>query len=497
MKEWGRKEKKKFYLTTPIYYINAPPHVGHAYTTIIADVLARWHRLAGKKVFFLTGLDENSAKTVEGAKSFGFKDIQKYTDWMAEKWKKTWKALEISNDGFIRTTEERHKKFVESFFIKVYEREDVYKGKYVGLYCDGCEAFVKESELVDGKCPLHKKVPKQIEEENYFFKLSRFRDKILEYVEKNPDFIQPESRRNEVISFLRRGLEDISISRPGLEWGIRLPINKSHFFWVWFDALLNYLSGVEEGYWPADLHLIAKDILRFHCIIFPAMLMSAGYALPKKIFVHGFLTIEGQKISKSLGNVIDPLYLAKEYSADALRYLLIREVPLGQDGDFSEGVLRRRFNDELADIFGNFVHRTLSFIWKNFDGRVPDGKLDKDLERKIREKVRKIEELVEQLKLKEALDEAISIARLGNEYFQSREPWRTIKEEGKAKDCIFNCINLVKILCVLLYPFIPVACSNLAEQINLKIESLEQVRSFDLKKGHPIKKPAILFRKVS
>jgi methionyl-tRNA synthetase len=485
----------KFYVTTPIYYVNDVPHIGHAYTTIVADVLARWHRLKGDDVFFLTGLDENSVKTVQAAKERGFEDIQAYADSMAEKWVQIWKSLGISYDDFIRTTQERHRKNVEEFFRAIYERGDIYKGKYKGLYCEGCEGYVTESDLVDGKCPLHKKEPKLIREENYFFKLSKYRDKILAHIEANPGFIQPETRRNEVISFLKGGLKDISISRPGLEWGIKVPVDPEQRIWVWFDALINYM--LPREYWPADVHLIAKDILRFHCILWPSMLLSIGYELPKRIFVHGFLTVDGQKISKSLGNVIDPLYLAKTYSTDALRYFLIREVSFGQDGDFSEESLRRRLNTELADIFGNFVHRVFTFIRNHFGGKVPEGEIDRELEAELRKRIEEIEELLNRLEVTQAVERIVAIAGRGNEYFQSREPWKAIKAEPqKAANCLLNCVNLVKILCITFSPFMPITCEGLAKQLNVKISSWEQAKKFDLKPGHAIGKPEILFEKV-
>jgi methionyl-tRNA synthetase len=485
----------KFYITTPIYYINDVPHVGHAYTAVVADVLARWHRLKGDDTFFLTGLDENSAKTIEAAKKQGAKDIQAYADFMAKKWLRAWKLLSISNDDFIRTTEERHRKNVTNFFKKIHERGDIYKGVYEGLYCEGCEAYLTEADLVDGKCVLHKTKPKHIKEENYFFKLSKYADQILKHIEANPEFIQPEGRRNEVISFIKQGLRDISISRPGLEWGIKLPIDDKQTIWVWFDALINYLAPKDR--WPADAHLIAKDILRFHCIIWPGMLLSAGYKLPKRIFAHGFLTANGQKISKSLGNVIDPVYLAEKYSADVLRYYLVREISFGQDGDFSEKSLRIRLNDELADVLGNFAHRVLTFTYDRFDGKVPNGELDKKLESELVKRIDEIEELLEELKVTQALEKIISIAKLGNEYFQSCKPWEAVKTDPqKAADCLFNCVNLVKVLCIALYPFMPSTCETLAKQLNIKIESWEQTKKVDIKHGHAIQKPTVLFKKT-
>ena len=494
----------KFYITTPIYYINDVPHIGHAYTTIVADVLARWHRLKGDDVFFLTGLDENSAKTVQAAKERGFEDIQKYADRMAENWRKVWRVLNISNDGFIRTTEDRHKKTVKDFFTKIYEKGDIYKGKYEGRYCEGCEAFLTESDLVDGKCPLHKKVPKIVKEENYFFKLSKYQGKILKYVE-NPGVILPSSRRSETVSFVKGGLRDTSISRPNAGWGIPVPVDPKNFLWVWFDALLNYISGAEEKYWPADLHIVGKDILRFHCTLWPGMLLSAGYKLPKKFLVHGFLTVDGQKISKSLGNVIDPVYLSEKYSADAVRYFLIRDIPLGEDGDFSERVLITRLNDELADILGNLIHRVLTFMYNKFNGEVPKpGELDErdqEVLHLIESTPPSVGKHIEELNPGAGLREIIKLAKSGNKYFNDSQPWRSIKEDPKrCAATLYVCAQLVRSLAIMLAPYLPFASERLWESLNLPGSVHEQrwdsAIEPGLKPGHKIGKPEPLFGKL-
>jgi methionyl-tRNA synthetase len=495
----------KFYLTTPIYYINDVPHIGHAYTTVVADVLARWHRLKGNDVFFLTGLDENSVKTVQAAKDRGFEDVQKYADKMAENWKEVWRALNISNDGFIRTTEERHKKAVKDFFMKVYENGDIYKGEYEGLYCEGCEAFYTEGDLVDGRCPLHRTVPKRVKEENYFFKLSKYQDKILKYVE-NPDIIQPSSRRSEVISFIKAGLRDTSVSRPSPGWGVPVPIDRNSVIWVWFDALLNYVSGADEKYWPADLQIVGKDILRFHCIIWPGMLLSAGYKLPRKFLVHGFLTVNGQKISKSLGNTIDPVYLAKKYSSDALRYFLIRDVHLGEDGDFSEEVLTTRLNDELADILGNLVHRVLSFIYTKFNGEVPKpgelNKQDREVISHIESASSSVGKQIEELNLGAGLREIIKLAKFGNKYFNDSEPWRTIKDDPeRCATTLYVCSQLMRSLARMLVPYLPSTSEKIWKFLDLpgSVHDLkwESAGEMVLKHGHKIVKPEPLFEKMS
>jgi len=485
----------KFYITTPIYYINDVPHIGHAYTTVVADIIARWHRLKGDDVFFLTGLDENSAKTLEASRAQGFYDAQTYADALAEKWLKVWRTLNISNTDFVRTTQERHRKNVYKIFDILESRNDIYKGEYEGLYCEGCEASLTEGELVNGKCPLHQTSPKQVREENYFFRLSKYGDKLLRHIETHPDFIQPEARRNEVVSFIKSGLKDVSISRAGLKWGLDVPRDPTQKVWVWFDALINYL--LPSKYWPADVHLIAKDIIRFHCVIWPAILLSAGCELPKSIFAHGFLTVDGQKISKSLGNAIDPVRLTKEYSADVIRYFLVREVSLGQDGNFSEANLRSRLNDELADIFGNFAHRVLTFTKTRYGGKIPDGNIDQKLESEVLERVKRVEKILDELKVTQALDEIIALTKLGNEYFQSQKPWAAIQTEpGKAASCILNCANLVNVLCVALAPFIPETSEKLAKQLGTKVSSWGQAKSFDIGSGHEIGVPSPLFKKV-
>ena len=479
------KLKDKFYITTPIFYINDKPSVGSAFPAIIADTLARWHRLKGDDTFFLTGLDENSEKTVQAASG----DIKTYADKMAKIWINAWKALGISNDDFIRTTEARHKKNVDSFFAKVNEKGDIYKGKYSGLYCEGCEAFLTQSDLVDGKCPLHEKEPKHIEEENYFFKLSKYQKKILEHIEKHSDFIQPETRRNEVISFLKEGLKDISISRPYNGWGIKLPIDEKQVIWVWFDALINYL--LPEKYWPASIHIVGKDIIRFHCVIWPGMLLSAGYKLPKKIFAHGFFTVNGQKMSKSLGNVIDPLDIAKNYSADALRYYLIREIPYGEDGDFSESSLVTRINEELVSNYSNLFYRTTYFIEKYFDGKVPKGKEDKELQKKAEQAIKQTDKYMDELKLGEALKSILSLSSVANKYFQDNKPWET-KNDKKAGNTLYNTVNLLRVISTLLYPFIPESSEKALKALGVKPEFDAKSR---IKPDQKIKSQ-VLFKKI-
>src|SRR3989344_5762674 len=350
--------KNKFYITTAIDYPNAEPHIGHAYQKIIADVLAKWHRLKGENVWLLTGTDEHGKKIQEAAEKAG-KNPKEFVDELAQKFKNAWASLNISPNRFIRTTDKDHEALVQRVIQRCQKNGDIYKGVYEGLYCVGCEAYYTEKDAVNGKCPLHNRELEKIKEESYFFRLSRYQKFLLEYYKKNPEFILPKERRNEIISRVKEGLKDLSISRTSFDWGIPFPGDKKHVIYVWYDALFNYISGAgkKQEYWPADLHLLGKDNSWFHCVYWPAFLKSAGYKLPKTVFVHGFLTFNNQKISKSLGNAISPVELVKKYNADSIRYFVCRNFVFGQDGDFSEPALLERHNNELANKLGNLVSR--------------------------------------------------------------------------------------------------------------------------------------------
>jgi methionyl-tRNA synthetase len=366
----------KFYLTTPIYYVNDKPHIGHAYSTIVADAIARYRRMKGDEVFFLTGTDENSQKNVEAAEAVGEKDLDRYLDEMSAAWQMTWDTLGLSNDDFIRTTEGRHRKGVEKFWTTVLHRGDIEEGEYEGLYCTDCEAFLVVADLLGGKCAIHLKKPKKIKERNYFFRASRYRDDILAHIKVHPEFIQPEARRNEVLQYLQGAFGDISISRMwkttgytgGVSAGIPVPGDKTQAIYVWFDALVNYLSAIGYGtnekrfasLWPADLHIVGKDILKFHAALWPAMLLSAGLELPRAIFAHGFFTVDGKKMSKSLGNVTNPLDIVGKYGNDALRYFVMREIPFGEDGDFSVSKFESRYSADLQHGIGNLARRIVT-----------------------------------------------------------------------------------------------------------------------------------------
>ncbi|HID60299.1 MAG TPA: methionine--tRNA ligase, partial [Hadesarchaea archaeon] len=491
--------KKTFYISTAIDYPSTNPHLGHAYEKICADAIARFKRLQGFEVHFSTGTDEHGLKIERYAKKVN-KHPKEFVDLMSSKFKQLSDELNISYDDFIRTTEERHAKVVKLVFEKLQRTGDIYKGTYKGPYCVECETFYSEEELVDEKCPIHDRKVERVAQECYFFRMSKYKNKILDSIQRNPDFIQPESRRNEILNRLKEPLRDLCISRMDFEWGIQLPKDEKHVLYVWVDALTNYLTTIDypaekfKKFWPVDVHLIGKDISWHHCVIWSSLLLSLGLPLPKKIFIHGFVTYKGKKLSKSKGLVIDPIYLVKTYPVDAIRYFLIREISFGQDGGFSEESLHARLNDELADVLGNFVHRVLTFTQSRFGGKVPDGKPDKKLETEIRDRVRKIEQLFEDLKVTQALEEIMNIARCGNEYFQSCRPWETIKKEPeKAASCILNCANLAKVLCVALAPFMPSTSENLAKQLRVKVTGWDQAKRFDLEPGHQVGKPSVIF----
>lgn len=449
----------KFYITTPIYYINDLPHVGHAYSTIAADVLARYARGQGQDVFFSVGTDENGQKTIEAAEKAG-KPVQEYADWMADAWKQTWSQLGISYDRFIRTTEDSHVKASQAFIKKVIEAGDIYKGEYEGLYCVGHEAFITEAELVDGKCPDHNRAPEKRKEENYFFKLSKYGDKLLKHIKDNPGFIQPESRRNEVVAFIERGLEDISVSRKGAEWGIDWPDDKDQKVYVWFDALINYLTAVGypgkmDPWWPANVHLVGKDIIKFHCIIWPAMLMSAGIELPVSVFAHGFFTIDGKKISKSLGNAINPVELAGKYGVDALRFYLLREIPFGGDGEFSHQRFVNTYETELANELGNAVQRVASMITRYQAGEigpVPEASHDTGA----------IRQYMEEHRLDRALDEIWNYVRGINQFIEDEKPWELAKDDkDHLQEVLAQAVSEITHVAHLLLPFVPATAERI------------------------------------
>lgn len=481
---------KKFYVTTGIDYVNAPPHVGHAYEKICADIIARWHRLKGENVFFLTGTDEHGEKVEEAAKISG-KEPDEFVEEITSTFKETWKILNISYDDFIRTTEKRHEEIVAKLVKKNFDNGDVYKGEYEGWFCVPCETFWTELQLKNGKCPTCGRKVQKLKEEAYFFKLSKYQEKLLNFYEKNPEFLSPSFRANEIINRVKAGLKDICITRSS-KWGVPFPIDNRFTIYVWVDALVNYISALDwpeekfKKFWPADLHLIGKEINWFHTVIWPAILFSAGIEPPKKVFCHGWLTAEKQKISKSLGNVIDPVYLAKKYSTDSLRYFLVKEIPFGEDGDFSENSLIARINGELVADLGNLVYRVLSLAEK-FDGEI-EGKVE--LEKKL--DLRKIEESMEKLELHNALNGIWNFIRATNKYVNEKEPWKLKgKELGEV---IYNLLEALRVIAILVSPSLPSSAEKINQQLGVKAGLLKDCK-FKKFEGK-IKKGEYLFRKV-
>ncbi|MEN3008286.1 methionine--tRNA ligase [Pseudothermotoga sp.] len=474
----------KFYITTPIYYVNSEPHVGSAYTTIIADIIARYKRMMGFKVFFLTGTDEHGQKVFQAAKMAN-KEPQEFCDELAAKFKKLWEKLQITNDGFIRTTDPNHMAVVQYFVKKMIQNGDVYKGIYEGWYCVPCESYWSEDEVgPNHTCPSCGREVKFVSEENYFFRLSKYRDALLEHYRKHPEFVQPDFRRNEMLKILESGLKDLSITRTTFSWGVPMPDDPQHVIYVWVDALINYVSAIGypadiekfNEFWPADLHLIGKEINRFHSIIWPAMLMSVGLPLPKTVFAHGWLTVDGQKISKSLGNAIDPKYFVEKYGNDVLRFYLVREIAFGKDGDFSEKGLINRLNSDLANDYGNLLHRTLAMIEKHFDSLMPKPeRFDTEDERFIKQVLAKIEQYLSQMdsyQITEAVATVMEILALANKYFDECKPWLLVKQgqTEKLATVLYNVCETIKKVAIMFYPIMPNSSQEVLRRLGEKIE---------------------------
>lgn len=477
--------KKKFYVTTAIDYPSANPHIGHAYQKVVADVLARWHKLLGEDVFFLTGTDEHGKKIETLAKEKG-KTPKQFVDEVSEFFKEAWNVLEIQPNRFIRTTDEDHEKLVQEVIKKCFKNGDIYKGTYEGLYCTDCEAYYTEKDLFEGKCPYHlnKEITK-LKEESYFFRLSKYQKFLLDLYKKNPEFVLPNERRNEIISRVKEGLNDLSISRTSFNWGVPFPLDKNHIIYVWFDALFNYVSGAgpKNKYWPANVHLLGKDNAWFHCVYWPAFLKSAGYKLPKTVFVHGFLKFNGQKISKSLGNAISPKVLVEKYGADSIRYFLCRQFPFasGDDGDVIESSIVQRHNDELANKLGNLVSRVSALAEK-----YGIEKCENKLLRKL--KLKEIKKNMENYELDKALNEIFAFIDLCNEYIQNKKPWET-----KDKRVLYELVDSIKAFTILLWPFIPLTSEKIAKQFSFKIDLKEIEKPLKISK---IVKGEILFKKI-
>jgi len=459
--------ERKFYITTAIDYVNQKPHLGTAYEKIGADVMARYKRMCGYDTLFLMGNDEHSTNVEREARKKG-QDPFEYCRRMSGEFREVWSVLNISYDDFIHTTEQRHIDSVRKLFGKIHDAGYIFRDRYRGYYCESCEEFITEADLEDGMCPRHREEPKVIDEENYFFALSKFEKPLLELIESTPGFIEPKKRENEIVNVIKDGLRDVSISRIGKEWGIPLPTDEDHVIYVWFDALTNYISALGYGdddqlyrkYWPADVHVIGKDITRFHCIIWPAMLMAAGEPVPRKIFAHGFISLSGEKMSKTRGNVLDPEELEKMFGAEALRYLLLREVPFDGDGDISIEILKNRYNTELANELGNLLSRTASMIVKYLDGEVPRGGFNSrsQLYPEVAEGVRSYREYMEQMRFSRALGAFWPVIQRGNKYIEENKPWELAKNDGSREELeeIFRQL-LVVLRCAgtVLTPFLP------------------------------------------
>lgn len=481
-----------YYITTPIYYVNDVPHIGHSYTTIAADVAARFKRLAGYNVFFLTGTDEHGVNIQRVAERHHVSP-QEWCDRIAGEFKTLWRRLNISNDDFVRTTEPRHTKVVQEVFTRLYQTGDIYKGTYEGWYCAPCESYYAESELGPNKtCPIHKNRPVEwTSEESYLFRLSKYRDWLLEYIETHPHVLQPEAPRSEVLSLLRSGLKDIAVSRTTFTWGIPVPFDPKHVIYVWIDALTNYITAAGylddpekfTRYWPADVHLVGKEIVRFHAVIWPIILHAAGIAVPKQTFAHGWLTFGGQKFSKSLGTVLDPYALAKEIAAesgaevdvavDAIRYFLLREIPFGSDGDFSKPALIHRFNSDLANDYGNLLNRTLPLVERHFASRVPARGPESGGDAGLRETAAaaagRLDGLIDRLDFRAALEAIWEILGAANVYLDREAPWREFAAGNteRAGTILYNTLEAARIATVLLSPWLPSATERAWRQLGL------------------------------
>ncbi|HHP51434.1 MAG TPA: methionine--tRNA ligase [Moorella mulderi] len=507
--------ERVFYVTTPIYYPSDRLHIGHALTTTMADTLARFKRLQGYDVYFLTGSDEHGQKIQRKAQEANLSP-QEYVDRIVASFKDLWQRLYISYNDFIRTTEPRHKKVVQYLLQKLYDKGEIYKSQYVGWYCTPCESFFTQRQLREGRCPDCGRPVELVREESYFFRMSKYREALLKYIEEHPDFILPLSRRNEVISFLQGGLEDLCISRTTFDWGIPLPFDPQHVTYVWFDALVNYISALGYGteddslfrkYWPSAVHIVGKDIIRFHAVIWPAILMAAGISLPRQIFGHGWLLVEGSKMSKSKGNVVDPIELIERYGADAIRYFLLREMPYGADGTYSEEALIHRFNTDLANDFGNLLNRTLTMIEKFRGGRLPApsqySPQDEELKAKALSLPGEVEEALSRFEFSKALGAIWKVVNRTNKYIEETAPWDLNRkgEKSRLDTVLYNLVEVIRRATILVGPFMPGVPPRVWQQLGLEglkeLHTWESLSSWEiLPSGVEIKKGPPLFPRL-